>query len=67
MVNQIPGKGICPVEFLDEGSRLTVKPFVYHTCKKLPSNSNHCHTYKIGVYNLCVCHTSEPPGGPRFC
>src|SRR6266567_2191876 len=29
------------------------------------SNSFHCHTSKTGVYNPCICHTSEPP--PRGC
>ena len=47
-----------------EGSLLCVKPFVYHTCTKLPRNPFACHTSKIaGLKVLCLPHIQHPPEG----
>ena len=45
-----------------------LKPFVYHTCRKLPRNSFPCHTSKIaGLKVLCLPHIQHPRGVLAFC
>jgi hypothetical protein len=44
----------------------STKSFIYHTYRKSPSNSFHCHTSKItGLEVLCLPHIRTPPHPPH--